>query len=107
MASTSTTFLVYRITFGTLNDTIDLFVNPTLGGALPAAPNATLTTADNTFFPNAFNRIRVQSGDQAFTVDELRIGQSFADVAPVPEPSATLALLGAGALFMGRRRRSV
>ena len=35
---TLTAFLVVRITFGSGNDTVDLFVNPTPGQPLPAVP---------------------------------------------------------------------
>ncbi|MDZ7615404.1 MAG: hypothetical protein U1E05_00280, partial [Patescibacteria group bacterium] len=39
-------------------------------------------------------------------VDELRIGTSFFDVVPVPEPaSALLAVCGVMGLFLTRRRR--
>ena len=55
--SSATTLLVYRLRFGALNDTIDLFVNP--GSTLPGTPDATFTTADNTAFHATFDRIRL------------------------------------------------
>lgn len=107
--STTPTLLVYRLTFTPTGDTIDLFVNPTPGGALPATPDATFAIPEASF-ANTFTSIRLQSGEGAgtatpFSFDELRGGGSFADVAPVPEPAA-LGLLGAAALLALRRRRA-
>lgn len=107
--STTPTLLVYRLTFTPTGDTIDLFVNPTPGGTLPATPDLTFAIPEATF-ANTFTSIRLQSGEGAgtatpFSFDELRGGGSFADVAPVPEPAA-LGLLSAAALLALRRRRA-
>lgn len=108
--STTPTLLVYRLSFTPAGDTIDLFVNPTPGGALPATPDATFAIPE-TSFADTFTSIRLQSGEGGvgsatpFSFDELRGGGSFADVAPVPEPAA-LGLLGAAALLALRRRRA-
>jgi hypothetical protein len=81
--------------------TVDLnyWINPeSLGGAAPA-PDASFTgvsvnlDADETYF----------SEDPGAFLDEIRIGTTFADVTPIPEP-ATLALLSLGGLAMIRRR---
>ena len=103
--SANTTLLVYRLSFGTLNDKIDLFVNP--GITLPGAPDATFTTADNTAFPATFDRIRLQSGNNAptFNYDEIRAATTASEVLPVPEPSSTGLLVGGVALLGSLRRR--
>ncbi|MCW3098187.1 MAG: hypothetical protein JWL77_3805 [Chthonomonadaceae bacterium] len=77
VVTNQTAFLVVRITFGTGNDTVDLFVNPTPGQPLPAVPDATKSDR-NTGTPGDFNfgsSIRCQ-------FDEVRFGRTFADVAP-------------------------
>lgn len=50
-----------------------------------------------------FNRISMEGGTAA-AFDELRIGTTWADVSPVPEP-ATMALLGISVVGLGMRRR--
>jgi hypothetical protein len=46
-----------------------------------------------------------QNNGDSITVDEIRIGDSYSSVLPVPEPATgALALLGA-AIGLGRRRR--
>jgi hypothetical protein len=61
-------------------------------------------------FNLAFDRLAIRGGTesggnpaaQGFW-DEIRIGDTFADVAPIPEP-AVLGLLAIGILFLARRR---
>ena len=105
--SATTTLLVYRLTFGTNNDTIDLFVNP--GATLPGTPSATFTTANNGVFPATFDGIRLQSGNgtQTFDYDEIRIATTAAEVLPIPEPATMVTLVG-GLAVLGfvRRRKS-
>lgn len=103
--SATPTLLVYRLSFGPVNDTIDLFVNP--GSSLPGTPNATLTTAANVAFPAAFDRIRLQSGNNAptFRFDEIRVATTAAEVLPIPEPGSTGLLVGGIALLGSLRRR--
>jgi len=102
---TSLSLLVYKIEFGagtTLgNERVSLFVNPTLG------TEPTTISVSNNFPTFAFDRIRISSGLNAVTgqVDEFRMGTTYLDVAPVPEPSAALlSALGVFGLAVRRRR---
>ncbi len=107
----STMFVVGKYTFNTGgNETMDLWINPatsTLGGANLTNPQAT-SSANTNGAANQF-RFTATGGTTGnhFTgaLDEVRFGDTYADVAPVPEPSS-LALIGLGGLaFISRRRR--
>ncbi len=78
----SVAFLVVRITLQAGNDAVHLWVNPSLSG--------TPSDAGGLLFDNlgdfSFNRIRAMhglGGGQILELDELRVGQSFAEVAPL------------------------
>ncbi len=97
-----TQFLVVRYEIGTSTDDgqIHLFINPNLGPANRPAleeADAVLPNFDSTRM--AFNQVKVTviSGGSPTSVgrgyvDELRIGQSYADVT-VPGPAATMLLI--------------
>lgn len=85
-----TVLLVVRLSFGVngQQDRVDLFVNPP-PGLTPTVPAATRTGADL-----QFTRVRVQAGPTggasttAISADEIRLGETFADVTPfVPGPA--------------------
>jgi hypothetical protein len=112
IVSGQTAFLVVEMQFNastSANDTISLFVDPTPGLAVPNVPAVTLS---NTNLSNVISDIPFYAANnEAVSFDEIRLGNSFADVAPAPEPGiwATLAV-GAVALggvaarrWMGRR----
>lgn len=94
------TFVVVRIDYGAADaDTAYMWVNPALG-AEPSTASATIST---TFTDMSFNRIRPFAGNPTTQsenvgasgfLDEIRIGATWADVTPVPEPG----VLGLGAL---------
>lgn len=62
-------------------DRLDVFFNPILG-TTPATPFASLSNV-----PGSFDRVRIASTDgKSALYDEIRIGDSFADVAPYLPP---------------------
>ena len=83
MAQQNTTvFLVVRATFKAGNDQFDLWVNPVPGQPLPTTPDATKTDLDlGTPGPGTLTTIGLH-GSMNAEFDELRIGTSYAAVAP-------------------------
>jgi hypothetical protein len=103
--------LRYQRNAGTNDDALDLWVNPDLTGTSPSNSlgSASLTMSDGELgaLQQARWQVKGSEGDTA-ELDELRIDDSFADVTPVPSPSALatgLVLLGLGTM-LGRPRRS-
>lgn len=83
-------------------DVVSLYVNPSsLGGPAPVSADATLAL-DATF---GFRSVAWYAGrDPGFgSLDELRIGTTYASVTPIPEPAA-LGLLAPAAMLLVRRR---
>ncbi|MGH8045675.1 MAG: PEP-CTERM sorting domain-containing protein [Chthoniobacterales bacterium] len=104
ISNTAVHLIVLSIAFNTSGnfDTINLYIDPIVGQSL-GAPNSTVTTLDvGTITGVGQDR----AGGVGFSTDEIRIGDSYADVVPfaVPEPRV-FALLGAGALIMVTFRR--
>ncbi|MDB6079527.1 MAG: hypothetical protein JWO82_3274 [Akkermansiaceae bacterium] len=83
--------LVYRIDFTATGATIKLYVNPTSGDE-PATPNLTVTRTT----PLTYDRIRLQSSSVTGSLDEFRLGTTFADVAPVTFGNNTQEVVVAG-----------
>ena len=71
------TFLVFRVTFTSGADTIDMFVNP--GNPLPASPAFTKIAPAGAF--QNFTHIRLASGNngQSFDVDQVRVSDTYAE----------------------------
>ncbi len=87
--SLQTALLVLRIEHAVGNDAVTLYVNPTPGETSPAATFSASASVDL----SSFTRIAVVGG-QAFgnantLLDEIRVGQSYADVAPSRAPIIT------------------
>jgi PEP-CTERM motif len=96
-----TTLLVLKADLRAGIDTFSLVANPTLPGPEPAVYDA----VKNDFDIGQLNGITIYSTG-AFSVDEIRWGETYADVTPVPEP-ASISLMAAGALLLASaiRRR--
>lgn len=80
---TGIAFLVYRIEFQATDVKVTLWVNPKPGALDPSALEAATTERVRPF---QFNRVRVCSGPEPIDIDGLRIGTTFADVAPKARP---------------------
>lgn len=113
-----TYFLVAQIqNGGTTDDTIRLWVNPSLDGLGTAdfVFNAASSAGSPNFYvsDNASYQTRglvldfISNGLVAgsTSVDEIRIGTALQDVGVIPEPSAVLLLIAGGCLSGLRRRR--
>jgi len=101
------TYLLVGSYTNTASSTSRFWIDPiSLGGA---APTPTLTDVSPT--ARAVQSLITRSiantvglGSASFTYDAFRVGDSFADVTPVPEPT-TVALAGIGLAFVLWRRR--
>ena len=81
------TFLVAKIVLQAGNDAVYLWTNPSLSGT-PSDASATLFSNVTDF---TFDRIRLMQGlgaGQTFEVDEIRLAQSYAEVAPPSVPTS-------------------
>lgn len=101
--------LVAQILYKAGTDTVNLFVDPTLG-TIPTTPDATLNLTMPSLADVTLTTGTASDVNTTWSFDEFRIGNSDADVAPVPEPSAMalVAVCGFGfAAYRLRRRRAV
>lgn len=84
----TTALIVLKSEFTNDADTFTLFVNPKSGNSEPAIGDAVR-------FANlgVIGGLTVYSTG-AFSLDEIRLGETFLDVVPVPEPASLLLLIG-------------
>lgn len=83
-----TYFLTVKVDFAAGNDTVTLYVDPTPG---LASPDSALTTQLTTADLGTFTQIGLIGGFSGNNskIDEIRVGESFADVAPSTGPNQT------------------
>lgn len=94
-----TAFLVLKLDLEA--DTLEYYVNPPAGAA-PGTPDLTTALPAN----YGFKSIQWYPGNGSGngSIDELRIGTTYADVAPlVPEPASGMVVLAGAALLLRRR----
>jgi len=85
-------------------ETLSLFINPDLG-SIPTSP--VLTRDDIDIETNQLQSLTVFGWDviPGWYMDEIRIGSSFSDIVPIPEPvTGLLVLVGLTAIGFRRRR---
>jgi hypothetical protein len=95
-----TVFLVLKAQFTSGNDQFTLYVNP-----VPGAPEPATSIAKNNSNVGTVSGLTIYSTG-AFSVDEFRLGDTFADVTPVPEPASAVIVLWAVLVWARRTRRS-
>jgi len=114
-AATGTTYFLaftYDTSGGSGGSPTTFYVNPTgLGsGSAPSGSVASASFTGNNYAMSGTNNLSMFAGNGLFTIDDVRLGTTWASVSPIPEPSAFAALAGISVLGMAalrRRRRSV
>jgi hypothetical protein len=107
-ANAETVFVVLKYTFDSVNgDSASLFINPTPGAPEPA-PQITHTGGTNLTLNNGIRSLFLRNNSvepDVMLIDELRIGETWADVTPaIPEPTtAALGLVGMCLSLLRRR----
>ena len=95
----------YVVNSGTANDRADLWINPNASTFSGTAPAAHLSSTPGSSDLSSIDRFFIRQDSTSATpgtvfLDELRVGSSWADVTPVPEPIAlALPIFGSIAVF--------
>ena len=78
-ADTNVTFLVYKVTFLSGSAHLEMWVNPKPANNDPPPTDVIQAASVREF---RFNRVRICSGPAPLDIDALRLGTTYADVAP-------------------------
>ncbi len=93
-----------------LADSVSVFLDPVVGAGEPGLPSAQISVPTSDLFithMGAYTQFTFSGGTHTpGAIDEIRWGDTFADVTPLPEP-ATAMLLIAGVGLIRRRRTGV
>jgi hypothetical protein len=89
-------------------DAVSVFLDPVVGDPEPGSADAQIGVAASDLFITHHGAVSSftfsGSGHVPATIDEIRWGDSFADVTPVPEPGGSLPVAAAAATLLGLRR---
>jgi hypothetical protein len=95
-----TVLFVLRMDFTEGVDPVRLYLNPQPGAPEPGLANASQINLDVSLINQIF-----LTGPGAYSFDELRIGTTYADVTPVPEPSTLCTAIFATCVSFCCKRR--
>lgn len=109
-ALTGTNLIVMKYDFNRfLPDAVSVFMNPVVGAAEPGVPSAHVSVASSDLFithQGAYTQFTFSGGTHVpGAIDEIRWGDTFADVTPIPEPSTALLLIAGIGLVSRRKAR--
>ena len=106
--STHLVVVSYQMNSGFLNDVVNFWLDPdssTFGSGTAPAPLLTLTGAQSDATSlNMFELNNASAMPVGMLFDEVRVGTTWADVTPIPEP-ATIGMLSLGAIMTVMLRR--
>lgn len=96
-------FLVVRADFTAGKDILSLYVDPTPGLPEPVEADAVFDIFD----VGMITELEVASWGEGMSssIDEIRVGETFADVTPVPEPRTLTLFAGLLGIYLTTRRR--
>ena len=107
VAANTTYFVTIKAELTSGGDTVELFIDPDPSAGAPTVADATISGADLGTLDGIRFNANSQLADAQTTFDEFRLGDTWNDVSPIPEPSAyalMLGMLGLGFAALRRRR---